>query len=68
MTDKNPEIGFKPGALCPLCGKWHVIEYKYKEVDIIVCPTAEKNKIVILTPEIAEQEKERLAGLLKVPL
>lgn len=39
-------IGFKPSEKCPICKRYHAIEYLYQNIPVLVCPDAPPDGIV----------------------
>ena len=58
----SSKIGFTPCLLCPICGEHHEVKFKYRDMDVLVCPKAEENKLMFFTMELADEKEAEFRG------
>ena len=62
----NNEVGFKPVRRCPVCDKYHTVEYQYKGIDILACPQMKADKMVLMHEDYVTEELSRLSNMQRV--
>ena len=63
---ERKEVGFIPARRCPICGNMHKVKFKYRNKDILVCPRAETEKVMIFNENEAADLRADLESKLRI--
>lgn len=66
LLGRRTEVGFKPGAFCPVCKAYHTIEFQYKGIDVLVCPEVDGMKLLTINETIKAEAMHYLKSIQRI--